>query len=205
MKSEIIRSSSTDLVGGSWISQSSQAGSDGEWWISQFSQPASAHNPYFSLSSWIKNNSLLFWNLNFMVFHMMRRLTFPDPTPNGPDRAFSGHFTKISSNFNEINPQFGILSQGLLWKSLSFYRNQPEVQPSRFKEICKENLKFSRNRPAVLFFSQDCFRKDPWILIKSNHNPFHSLLLHEQQLYAQFEHQNMPKSKVIQYIIWSKL
>ena len=44
-------------------------------------------------------------------------------------------------------------------KALNFSQNQPVVQQFRFKEICKENFKFSLNQPDVQDLFQDFFRK----------------------------------------------
>jgi len=79
-------------------------------------------------------------------------------------------------------------------KALSIYRNQPAVQPSSFREICTDIVRFFTIQPTVSFFSQDFFRKDPYILIKSNHKSFHSLLLHKQH-YTQNSNTKMRRNK----------
>ena len=64
------------------------------------------------------------------------------------------------------------LSGNFAKKAPNFSQNQSKVQQSRFKEICKKNLKFvkSTRRPDPL---SEFLKKNSQILIKSNDNLFH--------------------------------
>ena len=82
------------------ISQSSHAGFFGGSWISQSSQPGSAYSPSSSLSSWVKNSSFLFWNLNFMFFSHDEEADLPNSYIN-----FGLGISQKWSPENKIYPQ----------------------------------------------------------------------------------------------------
>lgn len=77
-------------------------------------------------------------------------------------------------------------------EALNVSQNQPAVHQLWIREICLATLKFLLNQPAILVLSHKFFYDNPQSFIKSEHNPFHPLLL-QPTLYVQFDHQNMCK------------
>ena len=66
-------------------------------------------------------------------------------------------------------------------KTFNFSWNQPEIQHSMFKKFAMKTLNsFIKLTPCFDHLSETFFRKNPQILMKLNHNSFHSLLMHEQ-------------------------
>ena len=67
--------------------------------------------------------------------------TFLEINPQSNSHV-SSCFAKKSSDFKEINPRSGLLSQEILRKNPQSFSKSTRSPTVRFKETCKENLKF---------------------------------------------------------------
>jgi len=56
---------------------------------------------------------------------------------------FPDYFAKMLSDFRQMNQRSGLFTQEILQKGSQLLRNQPAIQYSMFKKICKENFKIS--------------------------------------------------------------
>jgi hypothetical protein len=100
---------------------------------------------------------------------------------DGSGRAGLGHFAKKILDFcqNQLAIQPSLL-HNFVKSLITFSKSTCNPTFPVQKKFINKTLSFRKFNPPSRFSLGNYFRKNLWILIKSNHKPFHPLVLHEQ-------------------------